>query len=236
MGELIFVYQDRKQLGPYTRKRVEELVENGSLSPAALSWAEGLAEWIPLSSLLYGSRGELAIPPTASRNPPAPPTPTQPQGSVISVGPSGIGGWLLFFCVTLTLLQPLAFIVASKDNWEQARLGFEALPALRTAVWVDGVGLGALVVYGIVVGALVWAGDPSGRQHARRFLLIKAGGTLLVQILGMASATEVPREIWVAMWGGAFSVVFQAMLFSAAWWLYFAFSKRVRNTYSSPSR
>jgi hypothetical protein len=59
-----FILQNGAQTGPYHESRVRQLLADGKVRDNDLAWREGLAEWAPLSSLIFVAReGEPPPPP-----------------------------------------------------------------------------------------------------------------------------------------------------------------------------
>ena len=55
--------------------------------------------------------------------------------------PRGIGGWLLFFCISLTILGPLWSIIQINNAWMNAQRALDRFPAAKTAVFFRDRGL-----------------------------------------------------------------------------------------------
>jgi len=51
-----FILQNGEQRGPYHESRVRQLLAEGRIKDDDLAWREGLAEWAPLSSLIFVAR------------------------------------------------------------------------------------------------------------------------------------------------------------------------------------
>ena len=191
-------------------------------------------EWI--SSFRQGG-GSPPLRVAHTRPPPMPPT--RPPHAIIPTmavpaqakGPTGIGGWLVFFCVILTILSPLLVLGQMANNWEQARPTFVVYPSIRAACMWENLGMAALLIYGFIVGCMIWTGNPRGREIAKKFLLIRFLAFIGVEVIGLVMMGNLPSEILVGGIAGVFGSVFQAMFFFLVWWFYFKKSKRVRNTY-----
>jgi hypothetical protein len=78
----------------------------------------------------------------------------KPQGQVED-GPKGVGGWLSFFCFSLTILCPFCSLIQMTTNWVKAKPAFEQFPALKTAVLFENLGIAVLLIYGFVVGCTI---------------------------------------------------------------------------------
>lgn len=222
----IYIAQNGSQKGPFTELQTREMVAAGSLSLDDLAWTEGAVDWQPLHQLL-------------SISPPPPIPVSVAQGtqdsSITSSGPKGVGGWLVFFCVGLTILGPLLTLNQMVTGWTETAPAFEKYPVIKTALLCENIGLLALTVYGFVVGCLIWSGNLKGRTMARRFLLIRLLGFIAVELAALFVMRDLPREMLAAGAGGVFGAILQTGIYFLVWWFYFKKSKRVRNTYGDES-
>lgn len=167
-------------------------------------------------------------PPEPSR-PTAPPTlPSQPGPNV---GPKGVGGWLMFFCVGLTILGPLFSLGQMASGWEEAKPAFDRLASLRTAIYWENFGTTLILIYGFVVGCIIWGGNESGKRLAKQYLLTRLFGFLGIELVTFLLMLGLPSQVVAAALGGIVGAVFREAIYFLFWWLYFKKSKRVRNTY-----
>jgi hypothetical protein len=143
--------------------------------------------------------------------------------------PKGVGGWLLLFCVTLTLLMPAATIIATWTGWPEA----EALadwPGLTRALWVNLAGEALILLYAIRTGSLLWREAPGSLPRARRFLLALLGWRVAAPFL-LAGLAQLPSPGAEAMLAEGLKDSARTAGFVAIWWLYLRRSKRVAATY-----
>jgi hypothetical protein len=119
----------------------------------------------------------------------------------------GVGGWLLFFCISLTVLAPLLMFVRVSAS------GF-ALEGIVDLV---------LAAFGMLVGFMVWTVSP------RSFVLlwIYFGITAALLMLGIVSTltnteAEPSQEVFY---------MFRALVSTIIWFLYFKKSDRVQATF-----
>ncbi len=136
--------------------------------------------------------------------------------SVASQEPNGIGGWLLFYCLTLTLLSP-AYLL----------LYFSMMPYRVVTIYsLIGILRGFL---GVVVGILLWMRRPVALFLLRGYFIYIAAGLLL-------SALEIARSMMRTsspiLAGSGFAVLVSTGI-TILWFLYFRRSVRVRNTYGA---
>jgi hypothetical protein len=119
----------------------------------------------------------------------------------------GVGGWLLFFCISLTVLAPLLMFVREWGN------GFELGSMIDLA----------LTAFGVLVGIMVW------NVHPRVFLLlwIYFGVTAALLVLGVVGAFFTPKE----QDPKETIQLVRALISTIIWFLYFKKSDRVQATF-----
>ena len=225
----IYIVKNGTKTGPYSEEQVRGMLTGGLVSVDDSGWCEGAFDWQPLHALL------------ALKQPP--PIPTAPQHlatppaiAAQPVGPTGVGGWLAFFCVGLTILSPLFALVSMANNWSQSEPAFGKSPILKSVLLWENFGSIGLLIYGFIVGCIVWSGNPRGRSIARQFLLIELFGYIGVELIGLLMMRGLPMrglpsEVVAGGVGGLVVAVFTAVVQFLIWWFYFKKSKRVRNTY-----
>jgi len=143
----------------------------------------------------------------------------------------GVGGWLTFFCVALTILGPLISLSQMATNWEVAQPAFDLLPILESAVWIENVGVSAIVIYGFVVGVYIWQGHENGKAMAKRYLIIRLLAFVLLEVLVMGMLSGLPGEVYSVLAEELIAALFREGIFFGVWFTYFKLSKRVANTY-----
>jgi hypothetical protein len=108
---------------------------------------------------------------------------------------------------------------------------FAVFPDFKTILVIENTIVAGLVVYGMGVGFLIWSGTPSGKRLACQYLMIRLGVCFLASVIMVALASRLPpRMLAFIVAGEVFTSVGNAIAF-LIWWLYFAYSKRVQNTY-----
>ena len=141
--------------------------------------------------------------------------------------PRGMGGWLLFFTITLTLrglidlfgaLGALAILVDKPGS--ELVLGTFATATL---------GLGAYTAW---VAFAFWRLKPNAVGLLPAYFGALLGYGLIVAILGLAPLAQTPESAKILdSWGRtAFSIV----VYVAIWTTYFRKSQRVANTFRAP--
>ena len=116
-------------------------------------------------------------------------------------------------------------------NWSQSEAAFVLFPTIKTVLVWENFGSTVLLIYGFIVGCIVWSGNPKGRSIARQFLLIRLFAFIGVELVGLLMMRGLPSEVLAGGVGGVVTAVFQAVAYFLVWWFYFKKSKRVKNTY-----
>jgi hypothetical protein len=122
-------------------------------------------------------------------------------------GMKRIGGWLLFFCIMLTVLAPITVLI-------QAWTGDIGAEGLFEVAWA---------AFGALVGVMTWNVNP------RAFLLlwIYFGitlGFLVLGFVGMALSDDSASFNQIML-------TFRTLIYTVAWFIYFKRSDRVRATF-----
>jgi len=220
----IFIAKNGNQTGPFTEEQARSMISAGMISHDDLAWTDGASDWRPLHTVL----GLLQPPPIPN---PTFSASTAPTTSLPNNGPKGVGGWLVFFCIGLTILGPLFSLGQMVSGWEQAQPAFSRFPTIKSVLIWENLGSSALLIYGFIVGCMIWSGSPQGRHIARRFLLIRLFGFIGVELVALLMMSSLPSEVVAGGIGGVVGALFREGVYFTIWWLYFKKSKRVRNTY-----
>jgi hypothetical protein len=160
-------------------------------------------------------------------------TPSTRPKTQTSSAPKGVGGWLLWFCVLLTIIGPLLSLSEIVSNWGKSAAVFSQFPSFKTAVFSENIGIFLIFLYGFIVGREIWSGNPNGKELAVQYLKIRLFGTMGLKAIMLFMLHNLPSHILGAVLVHIVgSFLYEGALF-LIWWLYFKKSKRVRNTYGS---
>ena len=147
-------------------------------------------------------------------------------------GPKGVGGWLLFFCVGLTILGPIIALGQMASGWEQTEPAFELFPTLKTAIYFENFGHSLILFYGFIIGCKIWGGDPAGKTLAKQYLRVRLFGFLGIEVITLLLfMPSLPSQMVSAAMPPFVGGVFREGVCFLVWWLYFKKSKRVKNTF-----
>lgn len=152
---------------------------------------------------------------------------TSPAGAAVPAENKykGVRGWLLFFCITLTILTPIGAFHANGDTSDSLRPYFSRVPNLREMVTtLDVLNLG-VALYAVFVGIMLWRVRPGAVKAAKTYLwcllAFSIGVMFLPALFGLPVGT-----VFVKPGGIGYFFV---------WFFYLKKSKRVKATYSDPA-
>jgi hypothetical protein len=141
----------------------------------------------------------------------------------------GVRGWLLFFCVTLVFLNPLATLGVFGLSLSQLAPLFNRFPGLLTLAAVDGIVSLVLMSLSVYAGVSLWRARPGAVKSARMFLI--AGVVYLLVSPLFTLLAGLPEGAALAALPDAYLAVGRALLYYAIWLNYLNTSKRVKATY-----
>jgi hypothetical protein len=146
----------------------------------------------------------------------------------------GVGGWLLLFCVLVTIVGPAITVFSYSaefarilEDWD----GFRTVPTFHLVTDVGGLGLTAFAVY---TGIALWTIKPNAVRTAKTLLIVGFAYNAITELACLSLGTS------VLFWAPTPTVestvgdeVTNAISF-VIWFTYFKESKRVKATYGSP--
>ena len=159
-----------------------------------------------------------------------PPLPVAPEVPV-QAQYQGVRGWLLFFCVSLTVLGPLVTTVSVASSFGVSREYFAEYPGLLAMIIIDSVLSLGVTGFGLFAGIQLWRIRPGAVLTAKRYLFC----ALMSQAveIGLPWMTGLPAEDIRTMVAANVRNAVRALIPFAIWYSYLNVSKRVRATYSS---
>jgi hypothetical protein len=232
MSEHIYICYNNNQEGPYSSDQLHDMIAKGAVDPITLAWKEGMTGWAPLNTIVACAERPLpTVPPPVVY---APPQPSEASPCIDAPVPKGVDAWLLSFGVFFTALGHIYSLVHITMKWERVQPAFAEFPWLKAVVILQNAGLTLLMSYGFVVGCTILNGNPNGREIAKKYLLIQ-----LLGFIGIEFITLIIMSFSTSVWS-FFDVVYSYLRsiflylgMFVTWRVYFARSKRVRNTYGA---
>ena len=139
------------------------------------------------------------------------------QSLPFPAAPSGIGGWLLYYCIALTILNPIYFLI-------QLFVSYFTTTDLVGSLVETFLILGQ-ITYFLIIGIRLWQRKEKAVRQTKIFLMV----------IGLLSILEL---VYVSISSSAsqadasnIQADLKAIISSVIWFIYFSRSKRVKNTF-----
>jgi hypothetical protein len=137
--------------------------------------------------------------------------------------PVGVSGWLLFFCISMTVFGPFF----------EGKIAFTALRNLTRTISVGtmlrllsvGTIYFGLSIFSIWAGIWLWSEDRRGLSMAKAYLLVAP--VIVISLYGILALSGLTVNLPI--------IIFQRLIYSAVWYAYLTRSKRVRDTFFRPA-
>lgn len=143
----------------------------------------------------------------------------------------GVGGWLLFLCVSLTILAPLFTVIVFAAGYREASEYFDEFPGLQVITVIDLFLSLGLMAFSIYAGTGLWSIRPGAVRVAKQYLLCYLGYRVIAAILPFMAG--LPAEANGVILEEVFGDLFRGVIYFAIWYSYLNQSKRVNATYDS---
>lgn len=252
---------DKEPRGPVDDKELKALARSGKLQRTDKVWKSDFDGWVdayeiedlfitppPINQDDLSSQ-TLSPPPLPSENQKSSSDNVNQNQSLDSDNPSeikeasidsnpkinsklqGVGGWLTFFCVALTIIGPLVSFSSMVSGWEQAKPAFDTFPILKTAIFLESLVIGVVVIYGFITGAMIWGGNKDGKSLAERYLKVRLFSFIVVELIVLIILSDLPQEAYNVIIDGLIVFLVRELGFFGIWFTYFKKSKRVSATY-----
>jgi hypothetical protein len=193
---------ENPEFGRFCRKCGKALIADEGLSQAEVSGAYVLGS--------ENSPVNLAVISTSSQAT----TEAQNKQATAQSYPCGVGGWLLFVCIALTIGGPLLFVIAKVYEFRNLSQIAAVVPNAPTLYLVDTLLTLVLVAYGVYTGIALWKVRSQAPITMRNFLLVSL-------------AFSIGQHFYY--WAG--EPFFVSLLATALWLAYLRRSRRVRATW-----
>ena len=233
MPDQIHIYHNNQQEGPYSPEQLRDMIAKGAVTPVTLAWKIGMSGWAPLNTISTLAETQQSAEPPSSPTVRASPEPSLAPSPAAAAGPAGVGGWLLLFCVGLTIFSPLFGLLQMSSNWSMTEFVYTQYPSFKTAVEWENIASTALLIYGFIAGCRIWSGSLDGREIAQRFLLVRLLGFFGIELIAVVIMRDMPSKIVSSAIGAVIGGGVWTLIWFLIWWFYFKKSKRVRNTYGA---
>jgi len=168
-----------------------------------------------------------------------PPKQSAPPLKRATIGPSGVGGWLMLLVATLTVLGPLLGAARIGANLAVSEFQYpdlvtlDAWPTYKTATW------STFVLFALISlsGGMGLARDRDWSAVVRAQIILWIIGPLSTLVMGVVIPAIVFDEYDFGdpeILGAIIGSLIGTSIGAGIWTAYLAKSKRVRNTYGGP--
>jgi hypothetical protein len=141
----------------------------------------------------------------------------------------GVRGWLLFFCISLTVFNPLTCLAGIEADLQLIGRLSSNYSGLRTMSFVECILSLAIAGYSIYAGVGLWRVEQGAVGKARIFLLCSLAYHVTDAFLPfMAGLSDAGNK---AMIPEAVKSIIQGLVYFGVWGSYLNSSKRVKATY-----
>jgi len=139
----------------------------------------------------------------------------------------GVGGWLLFFIISLTIITPAIQSYIVYNEWTL----YVAAPSplLLNVFAVDWSMRAILIVFGIYAGVQLWRVKPGAPRIAKTYLVAIFVQQIVLVLIGLWTVSKVaadPENI-----GSVIIQPLRSFIYVAVWYAYLNKSRRVASTY-----
>jgi hypothetical protein len=141
----------------------------------------------------------------------------------------GVGGWLLLFCLGLTLIGPIISLNAIVVGYNGTSKYFTQFPGLLLLWAIDTLLSLGLIAFGIYAGIRLWSIRPGAVTMAKRYLMCTLGYYTVAAVLPFF--VGLPSVANEAMILPVIKNTLKGILTFAIWYSYLNKSKRVNATY-----
>ena len=143
----------------------------------------------------------------------------------------GVAGWLLIFCLGLTVLGPLVMLKTLAVGYREFAGYFGEFPGLFVVTVINTLLSLGIMAFSIYAGVGLWRIRPGAVKVAKKYLLYFLGYHAFTAYLPfMAHLPSAATEAIVAQ---VVKDSFRAIMYVAIWYSYLNKSLRVRATYGS---
>ena len=221
-----YLRKNNQQYGPYSEQEVIELLRGKQFTLNNPACVKGMNEWKSLGVIFrekpisYEVRTIINLEEWERE---------QIQISQAQTQYQGVGGWLLLFCIGLTILSPLRNLGSINQTLEAVKLVGGRFPGFVTIAYIEIVLIVAMVVFSIYAGISLWIIKPNAVTIAKFYLLFVVVVAIIdfVLVISIDMPEMAMREVTTA---AVFGIV-GSVLYSGVWFAYLNNSKRVEATY-----
>ena len=143
----------------------------------------------------------------------------------------GVGGWLLFFCLSLTVFSPLITIIALIASYTDAFRLLDSFPGVMAITVIDTFLDLVVMAFSVYAGVSLWRVKPGAVRTAKRYLLCLLAYVAVASILPFMAG--LPSDVNEVLIAEVIKGASRQVSYVAIWYAYLNKSKRVMATFES---
>jgi hypothetical protein len=141
----------------------------------------------------------------------------------------GVGGWLAFLIVSLTLLSPLALVSGILQESEYWARYSARVPHLLVVNRISNMIMVGIIAFSVYAGVGLWNEWPKAVRVAKVFLISLFVVSIILPFLPLTVA--VPESVHDKVLDQAWYSVPMQLIYPVVWYSYLTYSRRVAATY-----
>ncbi len=141
----------------------------------------------------------------------------------------GVKGWLLFFCLNLTVFSPLLTAYNLVTGYNEVEPYFSQFPGLQTVMTMDTILGIALMIFSIFAGYSLWAKRGNAVSTAKKYLVTFLVYSFIASVLPFLAG--LPSRANAVMLALAVVGLIRSAIYFTVWFSYLRKSRRVKATY-----
>ncbi len=225
-----YLRKNNEQYGPYSEREVIELLRQQKFTLNNLACIKGMSDWKSLG-LIFKERptSELVRQSIGLEDWER----EKAQSYHTQHRYYGVGGWLLLFCVGLTILGPLRNFATIGQTMEAVRLVGGRFPGFATIAYIEIALILVMIAFSLYAGISLWMIRPKAVTIAKFYL----GFVVIVSIIDfiLVSSIDLPGAAQSEMTRTAVIGVVGSIFYAVIWTAYLNSSQRVQATYYNVS-
>ena len=169
-------------------------------------------------------------PPQGGQYPNQPPQYNQPPQHYVGKNLYGVGGWLLFLCIILTIIAPVFTVFGLVSTFAMLD-EMNVIRNYKEFATISSISGSLIVVFGLIAGLFLWNRWSNAVAIAKTYLIFAMANTLVVNILHMVVVKYPHRPEFAFVYVGIVIGIIVGLGIQIAWFAYLCKSKRVAVTY-----
>src|SRR5215831_16442532 len=136
---------------------------------------------------------------------------------------TGVGGWLMFFCIVLVIISPLLTLINITNGFIAASRVADRLSGFMTAATIDSILAIIIMALSIFAGISLWSVRPNAVRIAKAYLIVVLVYAVIEVPLYMSALPSAASDRFMTK---GMIIVLRTIAYVALWYSYLSKSKR----------